>query len=200
MKLKFAAALCALSISGAANAAGLTGVQVDGTMTISNFPENYFDPGYGSVPAGYGNSTSANGVTIGNGTEFGYADGANTDTVDFTDTQLILTDVSNGGSAPISFSFTSLTPGAFGGLSLVSSNFSEPLFYSLVGDTITVGWSEDYFTRGTQTFTAVFNVTPGAGGVPEPGTWAMMLLGFGAMGAALRRNRRERDVAAAAAA
>jgi hypothetical protein len=31
-------------------------------------------------------------------------------------------------------------------------------------------------------------VTPS---VPEPGTWTMMLLGFGAIGAALRRNRRK---------
>ncbi len=29
-----------------------------------------------------------------------------------------------------------------------------------------------------------------AAAVPEPGTWAMMLLGFGAAGAALRRSRR----------
>jgi hypothetical protein len=30
---------------------------------------------------------------------------------------------------------------------------------------------------------------PVPGGVPEPATWAMMLLGFGAAGMALRRNR-----------
>ncbi|MGH6964235.1 MAG: PEPxxWA-CTERM sorting domain-containing protein [Phenylobacterium sp.] len=31
--------------------------------------------------------------------------------------------------------------------------------------------------------------------VPEPGTWSMLILGFGAIGAALRRRRRERPVA-----
>lgn len=31
--------------------------------------------------------------------------------------------------------------------------------------------------------------------VPEPGTWAMLVLGFGAIGAALRRRRRDRPVA-----
>lgn len=39
----------------------------------------------------------------------------------------------------------------------------------------------------------VFNVRNGqivTGAVPEPGTWAMMLIGFGSMGVALRRNRR----------
>jgi hypothetical protein len=30
--------------------------------------------------------------------------------------------------------------------------------------------------------------TPSAGGVPEPSTWAMMLLGFGAIGLAMRRR------------
>ena len=29
------------------------------------------------------------------------------------------------------------------------------------------------------------------GGVPEPGTWAMMLLGFGGIGFAMRRGRKQ---------
>ena len=33
--------------------------------------------------------------------------------------------------------------------------------------------------------------TTGTPAVPEPGTWAMMLLGFGAAGYAMRRNRRK---------
>ena len=33
--------------------------------------------------------------------------------------------------------------------------------------------------------------------VPEPGTWAMMLLGFGAVGVAMRRSRKERRLQAA---
>jgi hypothetical protein len=32
--------------------------------------------------------------------------------------------------------------------------------------------------------------TPAAGGVPEPSTWAMMLLGFGAIGFSVRRQRK----------
>jgi hypothetical protein len=38
---------------------------------------------------------------------------------------------------------------------------------------------------------AVF-IPPGQGGVPEPSTWAMMLLGFGGMGAMLRTARRRK--------
>jgi hypothetical protein len=36
----------------------------------------------------------------------------------------------------------------------------------------------------------ISTVTP----VPEPGTWAMMLIGFGAMGAAMRRRRKPRSL------
>ena len=39
-------------------------------------------------------------------------------------------------------------------------------------------------------------VTGGAGGVPEPATWGLMIMGFGAMGAALRRQRRLQPVLA----
>ncbi len=31
--------------------------------------------------------------------------------------------------------------------------------------------------------------TTGAGAVPEPGTWLMMILGFGAIGASLRARK-----------
>lgn len=31
--------------------------------------------------------------------------------------------------------------------------------------------------------------TPTPGGVPEPATWAMLVLGFGVAGSALRRSR-----------
>ena len=36
------------------------------------------------------------------------------------------------------------------------------------------------------------------GGVPEPATWAVMMMGFGAMGVAIRNNRRKQAVAATA--
>ncbi len=46
------------------------------------------------------------------------------------------------------------------------------------------------------TFTFTNTVTQTMGGIPEPATWTMMLLGFGGMGAAMR-SRRQRFVAAA---
>jgi hypothetical protein len=38
------------------------------------------------------------------------------------------------------------------------------------------------------------NTLPGAGAVPEPGSWAMLLLGFGLAGAVQRRSRRRQAV------
>ena len=46
--------------------------------------------------------------------------------------------------------------------------------------------SEDYC--GSTSYTLTYDYTPA---VPEPGTWAMMLLGFAAVGASLRRTRRK---------
>ena len=40
-------------------------------------------------------------------------------------------------------------------------------------------------------------VTQASGGVPEPASWALMLTGFGALGAGLRRNRRQAALVAA---
>jgi hypothetical protein len=52
----------------------------------------------------------------------------------------------------------------------------------------------DFYSLGTGGNAAPGNVLLGGlvlTAVPEPGTWAMMLLGFGAVGAALRRNRKK---------
>jgi hypothetical protein len=43
---------------------------------------------------------------------------------------------------------------------------------------------------GNGAFGGNLNLSAAPGGVPEPGTWMMMLLGFGGMGVAMRRRRR----------
>ena len=58
---------------------------------------------------------------------------------------------------------------------------------SFTGDSIIVNWQGLSFTNTT---VVSLNVSFGDAAVPEPGTWAMMLLGFGAVGVALRRGRK----------
>ena len=58
---------------------------------------------------------------------------------------------------------------------------------SFTGDSITVNWQGLSFTDTT---VVSLNVAFGDTAVPEASTWAMMLLGFGAIGVALRRGRK----------
>lgn len=41
---------------------------------------------------------------------------------------------------------------------------------------------------GNASYSGTVNFIPAAGGVPEPATWGMLILGFGAIGAAMRRR------------
>ena len=71
------------------------------------------------------------------------------------------------------------------GFSLSNISFTE--------NQIAVNWQGLSFTEST---ILSLNVTFGSTAVPEPGTWAMMLLGFGAAGFALRRGRKPKLAAA----
>ena len=186
MKLGLAFACAMLAASGAADAQ-LAGNQVNGSVTFNGGTTNFFDPANHFVPAGYGNSTGLP-VTIGSETEFAIGATQNLDTADFSDTQLTITDnvLSTGSNAAFEMQFTSLTPGLFEILTLDSNNFTG-LTYGLSGDTITIDWTGGAVEQG-QVFQAVFNLIPGA--VPEPSTWATMLLGFAAVGIAIRHKRR----------
>lgn len=52
--------------------------------------------------------------------------------------------------------------------------------------------SVDYTATGNASYGGQLTFIPG--GIPEPGTWAMMLIGFAAVGFALRRRRRDDNV------
>lgn len=52
---------------------------------------------------------------------------------------------------------------------------------------------------GGQSLTAYAQLGSGAPAVPEPATWALMLLGFGAVGFQMRRSRTRRALLAGAA-
>jgi hypothetical protein len=62
------------------------------------------------------------------------------------------------------------------------------------------GTAQSVVFGGSANFIGFDNITLGsatAGGVPEPATWAMMLMGFGGLGAAMRSARRKQAALAA---
>jgi hypothetical protein len=58
---------------------------------------------------------------------------------------------------------------------------------SFTGDSILVNWADLAFNAGT---VVSLNVTFAQPAVPEPATWAMMLVGLGAIGCTMRLRRR----------
>lgn len=65
---------------------------------------------------------------------------------------------------------------------LFTGSFDSPTF-----QTGTYQLNNPFFGDGTLT------ISNGAGAVPEPATWAMMLLGFGALGGIMRSTRRKQN-------
>lgn len=104
------------------------------------------------------------------------------------------------GEAPYPFPL-SVDPHLFGGV----THWQGVMFSGLLPGTYdfscrdTCGTSQEWASLtevGGQAGVVRFTLTggdinlPPTGGVPEPATWAMMLVGFGAMGAVMRRQRR----------
>ena len=91
----------------------------------------------------------------------------------------------------------------FGGVSLFSATNSAAFGYTNFSTTATaLGVSTDlaFNFRHDPSLFALDNVSVTAvnGAVPEPATWAMMLIGFGAMGVSMRRRRRTKTLLQAA--
>src|SRR6476661_566071 len=85
-----------------------------------------------------------------------------------------------------------LIPYGFNGISPGTGNFDADAATNFAASNnagIFLSASPTTFDTGTsiQRVWALFS--PAVGGVPEPGSWAMMLLGFGAIGFAMRRRR-----------
>lgn len=95
-------------------------------------------------------------------------------------------------------------PNDFDDRTIITGNDLGYYDYSGSDTTFTINGSHSIFRRGTcgdyesgddfcgnVRYTLTYDYTPfdGVGAVPEPGTWAMMLLGFGAIGFAMRRRR-----------
>lgn len=82
--------------------------------------------------------------------------------------------------------------GMFPGFSV--QNSARLNFGFLFGNTFNANEDNTYravLSSSGNSVTAFARIGAGAPAVPEPATWAMMLVGFGGMGAAMRRNRRK---------
>lgn len=105
-----------------------------------------------------------------------------------------------GGNAPtLSVSipgnvFSNVTSDLFDFTELDLTGFSISMSDASPNISLTGGRLSNFTAAGTGTFSADDNGGPG--GVPEPGTWAMMLAGFGLVGLARRRSNRPATVAA----
>lgn len=131
----------------------------------------------------------------------------------FLDANNAILDVTNGFTTGFSFFYTSSTAATvtvydgLGGTGNILGTINLLAQYNdnCIGDPSGgfcnwsaggVGFAGTAFSidfGGTANQTGFDNITfgsvnPGGGAVPEPGTWAMMLLGFGAIGFAMRRR------------
>lgn len=151
--------------------AGLIGTSVTGSIMFDGNSTNYFDPAFGYVPPGYLN-TAGTTVTIAEpAIEYGFLDGANQDTANFTASQLIVTDTVFSGASNWTMTFTDT---AFTGASFskVSDTFTNGgVTGILVGDTITLTWAGTNSADGL--LTATFDVATSA--VPEPSSIVLAL-------------------------
>jgi hypothetical protein len=166
-----------------------------GTLEFQGNTTNYYDPANGFVPANVGNSAGPT-VTLGSGTEFVFNDGSNLDGAIFTASSLAIVDQSSPtatSNKAWTQTFTASTPGFFNGTTLVGDSFTNDVTFTVTGDTLTVNWGGDNDSSTVREADFTFS-----GAVPEPSTWAMMIIGFLGLGwLSYRRGTRGAPRAAA---
>lgn len=113
--------------------------------------------------------------------------GSGTRTVDFGGTTITITYANVGSPSDDLFVFTGFT--GLTGLTLASA---DPLGITTVFNATSIGLQ---ISNPLENGVVVFNVATAAGAVPEPASWAMMLLGFGAVGGAMRAAKRRQALA-----
>ena len=188
----FAAFAAALGVSGAANAAPPPppGTNFGGCTTAFTNPDALACAGYFS--SNLLNNSAADlafqdqflGLLPGGAGAF--------DGTAATWNSLLKIDKDDGAS-PIDFGMTLY------GLTFIGAHFGNAAEVSQ--NNVSVFWLIDFGTGGGKLTLAntqgwsnavLYSTgTPPPPGVPEPATWAMMLLGFGAAGTAIRRSRRK---------
>ena len=166
MKHLICVAFLTSAVSASMANASLIGTTVTGTLDFGT-ATNYFDSANGFVPAsGYLNAASTTVPISQPQIEFGYQDGANQDTANFTNSQLFIEDqfFGSGSNSPFTMTFTDPS---FAGLTITPtiSDFPAALTASISGTTITITSPSQTFAADTSAV-AVFNLTSTV--TPEP--------------------------------
>jgi hypothetical protein len=152
--------------------AGLIGTPVTGSFVTTFVFSNFFDPVNGFVTSAYLNIAGPTVTIAEPAIEFGIADPTNTDTANFSGSQLIVTDNVFSNADPWTMTFTDP---AFTSLAKFSDSFTNGgVTGTLVGDTITLTWAGSHTAVGL--LTATFNVAS----IPEPSSF--ILAAFGMIG------------------
>jgi hypothetical protein len=135
----------------------------------------------GSTPLIVGSHTFTSGANLLSGTFSGatLVGPSNGSTSSFQDA------IFSGGTVTFSSDVTSFAATGDKGLSL-SLTSALPFFGASPGDSV-----GSFSAVSTGSFASDLASSGGGGGVPEPVTWALMLAGFGGIGAAIRRQRRQ---------
>ena len=181
--------LILLSVFTLPGNAALVGTPVNGSLTFDGDPFNYFDPGYGFVPAtGYLNTDGTTVTVLNSAVEFGFDDGASRIAADFFDTQFIISDLVESPGTNNSFQMIFADP-VFAGQSLFPVSDSFPFSrYSVTGNVLTLDYPGGMPIIG-QTLKATFNVVPS----PEPSTAGIVFVS--ALAFFLAWNRRPKILA-----
>ena len=175
MKLKFAL-VGAIAVAGVILSAGtaayasIVGDTIVGAYGFGNSPANLFAVSYSPNPFVVGQGVDSI-LNIGSGNAIVQ--------VDFSANSLILTQTVETSFSPAAFNgpdFQIVTGNPFGVVSSVVASGGQNISAWVSGDTLFVNWQGMGFASGN---TVTVNFTSA---VPEPSTWAMMILGFAGIG------------------
>jgi hypothetical protein len=170
-------ALFTLTATAPASDPAVSGVGQIAEQNLSGSFSFIYD---GTTTLTVGSKTFAPGANLLSGTFAGatLVGPANGSTSSFQDA------IFSGGTVSFSSDLASFSPTGDKGLSLALTSVLP--FFGVT----TPGTALNSFSAvSTGSFAADLAGGGGAGGVPEPVTWAIMLLGFGGVGASLRRER-----------
>jgi hypothetical protein len=206
-------AVAAATVATPASAAICIGVAINGAAPVSKACDTPADPGFASYVAtsgGYFFNVSGTGSPIVDMPRL-LTQSINIErqggVASIIDVYITQTDLTSLNSSLLS-SFTSNTVlgltaqitsyydvlnGLFAGTQLQTSSFTGTGSYEGANYVNVAGpWSETvrYRLNFTGGVGSNFNGTVNLAAVPEPATWALMLLGFGGIGMAMRRQRR----------